>query len=208
MRSPSILHTGCRLAVGIVAWMLLQPAPVTAAVCSSPADAVLDTDGDGTCDLDDPVDAPANVVKMRIKRSVHLGDPMTNGSILAFGDFTFVSPSDGFDPAKGMAVHVVDSYLPPVGPLDVRTTWDGGECLMVKGQVRCANADRSQTATFKMVTRSPGVVRFVIRLKHLDIAAPFLEPVTVTITTNGVTDRVDVATECRASVSGLLCKKL
>lgn len=208
MCSPRAVPVVPWLVAAALAWSIGGPSAAHA-TCSSPAQAVLDTDGDGLCDLDDPNDAQLNVLKVKLKRSFRLGSPETNGLIVVRGDFNTDPPADTFSAADGISVHVVDSYVPPDGPLDVLSTWTATECTSnAKGHIRCKSADGARFAYFKPLGHAPSVWRLGVRLKRLDIDAPFLHPVTVTVTNGVVTDRVDVATECRATVTGLVCKKL
>jgi hypothetical protein len=153
-------------------------------------------------------DAPGelSVLGLKIKQSKIAG--AANGVIAAHGNLTTLPPGPTFDATLGVVLRIHDSYLPPPGPLDQTIAWDATECATNrKGKTRCKSADRLRSMVLVSFPQTPDVFRFRLRVKGLAIDGPFLHPVTVTFT-NGDAVWSDVLDECRATVTGLVCKKL
>jgi hypothetical protein len=146
-----------------------------------------------------------NVLGIKIKQS----KPGTTASGVAtgHGDLTTLPGGATFDASLGVAIEIKDSYLPPPGPLDLVIAWDGTECATNRnGKTRCKSADGLQALTLVSFPKTPNVYKFRLRVKGLTLEGPFLQPVTVTFTNAAVWD--DVLDECRATVTGIVCKKL
>lgn len=159
-----------------------------------------DTDADGTCDLDDAA-LPLNVTKTLLKRNLNPAPP--SGIAKVLGDFNVVPPQD-LTGASVFEIEVTDGL-----GTSVSGTWGAAECTVrPSGAILCKSADRTRLVRFKKLGQTPGVYRFRVKMKKLDISdtALFEGPVTVRLTYD-TNDRVGTILDCRATVRGLNCRE-
>jgi len=159
-----------------------------------------DVDGDGAGDLCDPVDAPLNVTKLRMKQNRSHGTP--NGKIVVKGDFV-VSPVAPFDVSEGITIEVRDALVPALVVLKPLASCAASGA----GRIKCASADRTVSATFRPFRETSGVYRYGITLKQLAIEAPFGEPITVRVAHRIDIDRVGEIFDCRVTTTGIVCNE-
>jgi hypothetical protein len=191
-----------------------------AGVCAT---AAADTDGDGICDADDNCPTVANVGERDLDGD-GIGDPcdpndaalsvrqsvlQTQGrarnriaGVNARGTFT-VSAPDVFGTADGIAVRVNDG-----ASFATSFAWSASECTAQKrGRLLCRSAaDPSTQLKLRPLASAPGVYKYKLRIAHLGISGDIVQPVGVTVTSDGAIDRVGAAAVCRQIPTGLQCK--
>jgi len=154
-----------------------------------------DLDGDGSGDVCDATDASID-----LERAVaHTATPPTasNGHFIVRGKLT-AAPADAFGVTDGLGVHVGDA-----GTLALDETFDANECKGGRGGVRCKKStDPSTQAKFR---GHNGAFRFAVRLGHRTIDAAPVAPVAVTLTTDGMVDRIGSLASCKTSGGGAHC---
>jgi hypothetical protein len=219
--------------------LLLASAAVAYGQCAPDPD----TDGDGVCDpvdncvavpnpdqLDtygasssspagafgdacEPIDAEANVVKVKIRAGGMGVTP--KGKVTVKGDFVLLV-GESFAPAS-IGARVVDGLS-----LDQETPAPGGSAAIcavsASGRnIRCKQtapqASLQTTARFKLSSASSAVarvVKFSLKIAKLAISGgAFSEPVTVTLTDLGSgLDRVGIIHDCAAANGQLTCREL
>ena len=182
-----------------------------------------DTDGDGICDADDNCPAIANVGERDLDAD-GIGDPcdandaalsvrqsvlQTKGrarsqiaGVDARGTFP-VSAPDAFGTTEGITVRVNDATS-----FTTSFAWSAAECTVQKrGRILCrSTADPSTQAKFRPLASAPGTFKYKIRLAHLSLSGDVVEPMSVTVTSDGAIDRVGAAGVCRTIPTGIQCK--
>ena len=173
---------------------------VACAVTSSSAvlAACPDLDGDTYCDI--------SVLRGRLTRNL-IGSTSLRGMIGLQGEF-FTDPAGGdvFDTSAGIVAHVTDGLN-----FDRTFTWTPIDCVVFasNGHTRCASPDGNVRGLFVSLRRTPQIFSFKIKVKALDIAAPFLRPITLTLTHGaGPIIRKGDVDECKASSKGMYCRSL
>jgi hypothetical protein len=159
---------------------------------STPDAAQADLDGDGMGDACDGADASISLSRV----AFHVSVPATasNGHVIFKGSLT----ADALGTAQGLGVHVGDA-----GTLAVDETFDATECRTVHAGFKCKkSADASTQAKFR---GKAGSFRFTVRLGRRAIDAVPVAPVGVTLTTDGMIDRVGAAASCKTSAVGARC---
>jgi hypothetical protein len=167
-----------------------------------------DRDGDGYGNACDAFDGTLLPTAIRVRRSTSAAHP--NGRVVLEGEFLRQGSGDSTDVPDGMTVRLTDSLQ-----LDQTVEWLGEECRMrTHGIVRCrrAKAPHHSAQLRPLPSDIPGVQAFLvgIRLVQLDLAAPFVAPLSVSMTndprqpTRGI-DRVGSTDNCKMSGSGLDC---
>ena len=154
-----------------------------------------DLDGDGIGDVCDPVDASIVLAHVAVRAAV----PPTgsNGHVIFRGSLT-TNPPDTVAVTQGLGVHVGDAAT-----LAVDETFDPSECKTTHGGFHCRKSDDPSTqAKF----RGKGAMRFNVRLGKCAIAAVPVAPVTVTLTTDGMIDRVGSMGSCKANSVRARCR--
>jgi hypothetical protein len=165
--------------------------------CPSVPDATqADLDGDGTGNACDSADAAITIVRV----SLHNAVPSTasNGHVIVRGTLTTDPTVDTFGVSQGLAVHVTDA-----GTLAVDETFDSSECKSGRSGIRCKKSDDPSTqAKFR---GKPASLGFNVRLGRRSIDAVPVAPVTITLTTDGMIDRVGSAGSCKTHAVGARC---
>jgi uncharacterized delta-60 repeat protein len=136
--------------------------------CCSASCGMVDLDGDGVCNRDDPDDAAITVTKAKVRRSTFA--PKPNGGITVNGAFLTSPPADTFSTASGISIRVQDGAT-----LNSLFTWAVSECTTKpSGLIKCQSVDRVNKGTFKPITKAPGQWAFACSFRRLRIAAPSL----------------------------------
>jgi hypothetical protein len=171
-----------------------------------------DFDNDGIGDVCDEEDDTLNVVILKLKRSQSV--EKQNGLLIARGDFIVPPPlaiEDFFNANQGISMRIQDGLF-----VDESAIWDPSECetrFRVIGpvtqlrRINCKAPDRSTKAVFKPLNKNPGAVRFVAKIRRRHIDLPFQAPVTVTLTSIGVLNRVGAIVDCETKAAGLKCRE-
>lgn len=178
-------------------------------VCPALADpAQKDTDQDGAGDVCDAEDDLLVLDRVTVRGNSSTNPLKPNGSILAQGAFLTApgAPAfDSFDTLSGVYVRVQDA----IG-LDYATppSFASAECTAPSpsGIVKCKSADKKRSATFRPTFPGSPVYLMALNLKKLDLPMALFGPLTVTVTHDGATDRVGVATSCTVTTRSLGCR--
>ena len=169
--------------------------------CPTTADAgERDLDADGVGDVCDDSDAVLAVRQAIVRTGGR--DRAHIGGMIVRGTFPVVAP-DTFGAAAGVTVRVTDATN-----LDVTVEWNASECGTFRhGRIVCRSTnDPASQAKFLPLVRHPGVVKYKLRLAHLDVSGPVTAPITVRVTHDGTVDRVGAAGICRDVPVGQTCK--
>jgi CSLREA domain-containing protein len=168
--------------------------------CCSATCGVVDLDGDGICNRDDPVDARITVTKAKVRRSTFA--PKPNGGIAVNGAFLTSPPADTFSAASGISVRVQDG-----GTLNSLVTWSPSDCsVKPSGLFKCQTGDHTKKGTFKPIAKALGQWAFTCSLRKLGIAGPFIAPVSVDVMHGLAVDRVGSISLCTSTSAGLTCR--
>jgi hypothetical protein len=165
-----------------------------------------DLDGDDTGDVCDTNDRLLNVVAAKLKKKP--SPALIRGGFTAKGDFLATPPEATFSGASGFAVRVQESQ-----GLDLTFVWAPAECeTKPSGRISCQSVDKAKKVSFKPFLGVTGQVKYKIRVIRLDIAGPFFEPVTLTITNQPATliegiDRVGQIIDCKQTLRGMTCRE-
>jgi hypothetical protein len=171
----------------------------TDACCSSTC-GLVDVDGDGVCNRDDPVDAAITVTNVRVRRSIFA--PRPNGGIAVNGAFLTSPPADTFSAASGISVRVQDD-----GTLNSIFTWAPSECsTKASGLIKCQSVDHPNKGAFKPSKKTRGQWAFACSFRGLGILGPFTGPVTVDVMHGLAVDRVGAISLCASTSAGLTCR--
>jgi hypothetical protein len=178
-----------------------------------------DQDGDGVCDADDdcpgvpdadqadldgdgdgdPCDAAdASIALARVILHTSVPPTASNGHIVFRGTLTTAPGLDTFGVTQGLGVHVTD-----VATLVVDETFDPNECKSGHAGVRCKKA--ADPSTQAKLRGKAGSLRVNVRLGQRAIDAVPVAPITVTLTTDGMIDRVGSAGSCKTNSVGARC---
>src|SRR5262249_53942985 len=122
--------------------------------------------------------------------------------VIARGRIVTDPSVDDFDVSDGLGVHVVDA-----ASLDVTVAFLSSECTASHGgRFRCGRSDHPATQVkFRCLKSSHVAYRYLVRLGHVSLPTSLTAPVTLTLTTNDVVDRVGSSDTCSATSSGLVC---
>jgi hypothetical protein len=155
------------------------------------------------CDADDRL---LNIVAAKLKKKP--SPSLVRGAFTAKGDFLATPPEATFSGSSGFAIRIQESQ-----GLDLTFTWTAAECeTKPSGRISCQSADKSRKASFKPFLGVTGQVKYKIRVIRLDIAGPFFEPLTLTITNQPATltagvDRVGQIVDCKQTLRGISCRE-
>lgn len=179
-------------------WLTILVVACAVASGSAVLAACPDFDGDSLCDI--------TVLRGRVTRNVTGGSTL-RGKISLQGEF-FTDPDGGdvFDTSADVVVHVTDGLN-----LDRTYTWTPADCVVFvsSGHTRCSSPDGNAKALFVSLRRTPQIFSFKIKVKALDIEAPFLKPVTMTMTHGSLPIvREGELDECKSSSKGMNCRQL
>jgi hypothetical protein len=155
-----------------------------------------DLDGDGTGDACDAADASFVVGRLLVRTAVP--STASNGHVIVRGTLTADPAVDTIGVSQGLTVHVGDAAT-----LAVDETFDATECRSGRGGIRCKKA--SDPSTQAKLRGKAGSLRLTMRLGQRSIDAAPVAPVTVTLTTDGLIDRVGSAGACKATAVGARC---
>ncbi len=157
-----------------------------------------DTDGDGTCDLDDPVDAPLVLRLLRAKQDTSA--VVDNGRINVKGELVTAPPGDVLA-LTSITVRVSDSL-----GLDQLVS---APCVSAGGtRFKCRTDVPRFTLTLKAMPQQPERFRFAFKWSRLPLTGPFLEPLTVRFADDGgPTDRVGTIVECIKTNAKITCRE-
>jgi len=167
-----------------------------------------DLDGDGLGNACDDLDGTFRPTHLTVRRST--SSQRANGRIALDGEVLLRGASDTLATPDGLTIRVTDALQ-----LDQTVRWTGAECKVKRsGGVRCRSAQAPrQTAE---ITRLPSDIAgfqnalLKVRLSGLGLAAPFVAPLRVTLTSDprepglGV-DRLGTPTDCFVRPYGLEC---
>jgi len=158
-----------------------------------------DLDSDGIGDVCDPSDAPLSLRQARVRPEG--GRRSRNGSIAVRGTFP-VSAADSFSGAAGIVAHVTDA-----AGLDASFTWSTSECgTYRRGRIVCRSiSDPASQAKFRPLVKTPGLIKFSLRIAHLGTSGHVTAPLGVTVTDDAAIDRVGSASVCRTVRGGQTC---
>jgi hypothetical protein len=184
-------------------------------VCPEVADDQHDTDGDGFGDACDDLDDVLNVFRARARGTKNPGPIKPKGKVQLKGDFVIqLAPGetllDAFNADYPILIRVRDALH-----LDETFTWQPSECqLRVKSgalrQIRCRTADRKGAVKFGTLGQNAAAIRYNMVVGKLNVSAPFVGPLTVTLShgDGSIINRVGVMTDCEASLTGgLRCEE-
>src|SRR6185436_1616006 len=135
----------------------------------------------------DPSDAALALRLARVRPEG--GQRGRNGTIAVRGTFP-VSAADSFSGAAGIVAHVTDA-----AGLDSSFTWSASECgTYRRGRIVCRSiSDPASQAKFRPLAKTPGVIKFSLRIAHLSTSGHITPPLGVTITDDAAIDRVGSA---------------
>lgn len=167
-----------------------------------------DRDGDGLGNACDDLDGTLRPTRLQIRRSTT--DPRPNGRVLLEGELLVQGDDDSVAVPDGLALKLVDALQ-----LDQTVRWSGDECKVTRrGTVRCRRRQppRHVAEIVPLPSDIPGIQAHLlkVRLVQLDLDAPFLPPLRVTMTNDpaepglGI-DRIGTPLDCAARVYGLEC---
>jgi len=163
-----------------------------------------DLDGDDAGNVCDATDGVLAIRRARVRRSTALQRP--NGEVIVTGDIVLGSGDDRFDPMEGVAVAIRDT----LGLHEV-FSWIDVECdTLNSGRVRCRNSSGDFQQLSEPLSGTPGRIRFRLRFRNRDIAAPFAPGLTMSLVHSPATsplgiDRVGEIVDCRVTRNGMLC---
>lgn len=185
-------------------WLAISAIACAASAGSIASAACPDLDGDSLCDV--------SVLRGRVTRNLE-GSQSLRGKIGLQGEF-FTDPPNGdvFDVSADVVVHITDGLSDGMGAgLDRTFTWSPGDCVVFasSGHTRCTSPDGKAKALFVSLRRTPQIFTFKINVKELDTVAPFLKPLTLTLTHgNPAIVREGAVDECKSSSKGMNCRSL
>lgn len=167
-----------------------------------------DLDGDGVGNACDDLDGTFRPTRLTVRRSTSSQRP--NGRIAFDGEVLLEGSGDTLATPDGLTVHLTDALQ-----LDQTVRWTGAECKAKRGGgVRCrsAQAPRQTAEITRLPSDIPGFQNALVkvRLSGRELAAPFVAPLRVTITSDprepglGV-DRIGTPTDCFVRAYGLEC---
>jgi hypothetical protein len=184
-------------------------------VCPDVADDQHDTDNDGVGDACDDVDDVLNIFRARAKGTKTPGPIKPKGKVQLKGDFVVQLQMgevmlDAFNADYPILIRVKDGRA-----LDETFVWQPADCqLRTKNgalrQIKCRTADRKGAVKFGTLGQNATAIRYNMVVGKLDISAPFVEPLTVTLShgDGSVINRVGVMNDCEASLTGgLRCEE-
>ena len=167
-----------------------------------------DRDGDGLGNACDDVDGTLRPTRLQIRRSTT--EPRANGRVLLEGELLVQGDGDSLAVPDGLTLRIADSLQ-----LDQAVTWTGDECTVTRrGTVRCRRRQppRHVAEIVPLPSDIPGIQAHLlkVRLMQLDLDAPFVPPLRVTMTSDPRepgrgTDRIGTPLDCAARVYGLEC---
>jgi hypothetical protein len=159
-----------------------------------------DTDDDGTCDLDDPVDAPLTLTSLRAKQDE--STVVDNGRINVKGLLPTNPPGDVLD-LQSLTVRITDGLA-----LDRTVT---APCVAGSGnRFKCTGTTTVPRfkVSLKASAQTPALYRFTLKWSRLALSGPFLEPLTVRFSDDdGPTDRVGTIVECIKTNAKITCRE-
>jgi hypothetical protein len=172
-----------------------DPGQCCTAACEAVADGTSCLTIGGTCSSGVCV-APFSIERVRIRN--HSARTLDSGSIVARGRFPTDPPADHIDATVGITLHVTDGLN-----VDRTFHWDSANSSCItysNGAVRCTHPD-GQSAKVQLLAPRAGSTTwaFKVRLKSLDIEAPFSGPVTLTMSTGSGVDRHGSIDTCTVS---------
>jgi hypothetical protein len=159
-----------------------------------------DLDGDGIGDACDPADASLAVARATLKLAK--GATATNGHLVVRAKIITDPAVDTFAVTGGLGVALADA----TGPV-LDDTFGASECATGHGgRIACKHAgDPSSQAKFRPQAATPGTFRLMLRLGSLAIATMPTPPLTVTLTSDGLVDRVGALARCHTLPVALSC---
>ncbi|MEW6273424.1 MAG: S8 family serine peptidase [Thermodesulfobacteriota bacterium] len=168
-----------------------------------------DRDGDGLGNACDDLDGTLRPTQLQIRRST--SEQHANGRVLLEAELLQQGPGDSVAVPDGLTLHLSDSLQ-----LDRVVEWTGEECRVTsRGVTRCRRkeAPRHVAELTPLPSDIEGlrVYWLKVRLVQLDLDAPFLSPLRVTLTNDprapgrGI-DRIGTPTDCAARTYGLECE--
>lgn len=167
-----------------------------------------DRDGDGLGNACDDADGTLRPTRLQIRRSTT--EPRASGRVLLEGELLVQGAGDSLAVLDGLTLRLADSLQ-----LDQTVSWTGDECAATRrGTVRCRRRQppRHIAEIVPLPSDIPGAQAHLlkVRLLQLDLDAPFVPPLRVTMTSDprepgrGV-DRIGTPLDCAARVYGLEC---
>ena len=178
-------------------WLAVSVLACAASAGSIAIAACPDLDGDSLCDV--------TVLRGRVTRKL-VGSQTLRGKLNLQGEFFTGPPNDVFDTSAGIVVHITDGLN-----LDRTFTWTSADCAVFvsSGHTRCTSPDGKAKALFVSLRRTPQIFSFKINAKELDTVAPFLRPLTLTLTHGSPPIvREGAVDECKSSSKGMNCRVL
>jgi len=182
------------LSRALVALVLVGWSTVAHAECAGTPDGSGCLTLPGTCEGDVCV-TPGEFTRVRLKgQAITTTGELKLGAIVLRGNFETFPPADVFGAAAGISVRVTDGLN-----VDRRADWVPEECVTFpKGGMRCRVdiGERRLKGRFNPTKETPEIWRYVIRMKRLDIDAPFQAPVTADISHHSGVDRRQSISAC------------
>jgi hypothetical protein len=184
-------------------WLAVSALACAASAGSIAIAACPDLDGDSLCDI--------SVLRGRVTRNL-VGAQTFRGKIGLQGEF-FTDPLNGdvFDVSADIVVHITDGLSDGMGGgLDRTFTWSPADCAVFvsSGHTRCTTPDGKAKVLFVSLRRTPQMFSFKINAKELDTVAPFLKPLTLTLTHGSPPIvREGALDECKSTSKGMNCRQ-